>query len=305
VQAGKHPEPRGSRRDEPPSSPLARRLAREEGIDYTQLRGTGSSGRIRKADVLEAVKARAAHAQPQVRPLADMAGIARSIPVSPTRRTIAARIDESLRRTAPVTLTTTADVTNLVALRQQFKAAAQPGLQVPSFLDFTVKLTALALRDHPTLNAHWPHGTDHINVPESAHIGIAVDTEAGLLVPVIHDAAALGVQQIAALSGELVRRAKEGRLSSTDMQGGTFTITNLGGFGIETFTPIINPPECAILGMGKIERRAVMEGDHVVARDRMYLSLTFDHRIVDGAPSARFLQRLVQLLENPAPWLMP
>ena len=204
-----------------------------------------------------------------------------------------------------MTLTTTADVTNVVALRQQFKAAAQPGFQVPSFLDFTVKLTALALRDHPTLNAHWPDGADHISVPESAHIGIAVDTEAGLLVPVIHDAAALGIQQIAALSGELVRRAREGRLRSTDMQGGTFTITNLGGFGIETFTPIINPPECAILGMGKIERRAVMEGDRVVGRDRMYLSLTFDHRIVDGAPAARFLQRLVQLLENPAPWLMP
>ena len=138
-------------------------------------------------------------------------------------------------------------------------------------------------------------------VPDEAHIGIAVDTEAGLLVPVIRGAAELGLRaDRRAQSRELIRRARERRLRPADMQGGTFTITNLGAFGIETFTPIINLPECAILGIGRIERQPVMEGDQVVGRERMCLSLTFDHRIVDGAPAARFLQQLARLSRTPA-----
>jgi pyruvate dehydrogenase E2 component (dihydrolipoamide acetyltransferase) len=210
---------------------------------------------------------------------------------------------ESCRTTAPVTLSTTVNATNLVGLRRQFKATEPDGVDVPSFTDFVVKLTAIALRDHPLLNARWGDGDTPIIVSGEAHIGIAVDTEAGLLVPVIHGAAELGIRAVASRSRELIRRARERQLRPADM-GGTFTITNLGAFGIEMFTPIINLPECAILGIGKIERRPVMEGDKVVGQELMSLSLTFDHRIVDGAPAARFLQQLTRLIENPSPWLM-
>ncbi len=276
----KRPDPIPVRSDEPKSSPLARRIAREHGIDWTKLVGSGSSGRIRRADVLKAIQSEEVVSRPVI--------------ASPGRRVIAARMEESRRTTVPVTLTTTADVTNLVGLRRQFKAAEGPGLDVPSFMDFTVKLTALALRDHLALNSG----------NASVHVGIAVDTEGGLVVPVIRDATTLGLRQIAIRSRELISHARERKLRPDEMQGGTFTVTNLGAFGVETFTPIINPPECAILGMGKIERRPVMDGEEVVGRDLMHLSLTFDHRVVDGAPAARFLKQLVQSLENPAPWLM-
>jgi len=277
-------------RDGPRSTPLARRIARERGIDWTTLRGSGHGGRIRKADIPEAA------GSPPAPPAS------RSLPIGPARRTIAARLVESQQTTAPVTLTTTVDATNLVNLRGQFKEAGPAGRAVPSFTDFLVKLTALALRDHPLLHARW--AGDRIEVPEEAHIGLAVDTEAGLLVPVIRGPAALGLGPIAERSRDLIRRAREGKLPAGEMQGGTFTITNLGAFGIDAFTPIINPPEAAILGIGRIARQPVMAGDQVVGRERLTLSLTFDHRIVDGAPAARFLQDLGRIIENPGPWLI-
>ena len=129
-----------------------------------------------------------------------------------------------------------------------------------------------------------------------------MDTDAGLLVPVIRDVPAFGLREVAARSRELIDRARRGALPARDM-GGCFTITNLGAFGIDAFTPIINPPECAVLGVGRIDRRPVMDGDRVVGRELLTLSLTFDHRIVDGAPAARFLQTLVACVENPAPWV--
>jgi pyruvate dehydrogenase E2 component (dihydrolipoamide acetyltransferase) len=289
-----------SRRQGPRSSPLARRIASENGIDWTTLRGSGRSGRIRRADVLEAIKCK----ETSTGPHADSLETITSIPISPTRRTIASRIVASSRSTAPVTLTTTADVTHLVELRRQFKSAHPAGGLVPSFLDCTIKLTALAIHKHPLLNARWDEKADRIVLSNRVHIGIAVDTEAGLVVPVIRDAAELGLSKIAERAIDVVKRAKEQRLRPADMQGGTFTITNLGAFGVEFFTPIINLPECAILGMGKIERRPIFDADRVVGRDMMCLSLTFDHRVVDGAPAARFLRQLTQLIETPYPWLM-
>lgn len=272
-------------REGPRSTPLARRIARERGIDWTQLRGSGAGGRIRKVDVLGAAP------EP-----------VRSVPVGRARRTIAARMLRSRQTTAPVTLTTSLDATNLVNLRRQFQHPGPPERDVPSYTDFVVKLVAVALRDHPLLNARW--ADDRIEIFDEAQIGIAVDVEAGLLVPVIRGATGLGLLAIAERSRDLVRKARERRLAPGDMEGGTFTITNLGAFGVEAFTPIINPPECAILGMGRIARQPVMIGDQVVPRDRMTLSLTFDHRIVDGAPAARFLQGLVRLIENPGPALI-
>lgn len=291
------PAPDGRRQaDRPRSSPLARRLAREFGVDWTRLRGSGRTGRVRKADVLAAVQNRHAETRPSPAPNGQ------GVPVTATRRAIAARMVESRQTTAPVTLTTTVDASNLVNLRGQFKAADPSGRDVPGVTDFLVKLSALALRDHPLLHARW--ADDRLVVPEDAHIGLAVDTEAGLIVPVIHGAAGLGLRQLAARSRELIRRAREGGLRTGDLQGGTFTVSNLGAFGVEAFTPIINPPECAVLGVGRIERKPVMDGDKVVGREQMVLSLTFDHRVVDGAPAARFLQHLGRMIENPGPWLL-
>jgi pyruvate dehydrogenase E2 component (dihydrolipoamide acetyltransferase) len=293
-----------SDRDEPRISPLARHLASELGIDWSSLRGTGSTGRIRKADVLAAAQAR--HASSQLEETAPPPGtetdVGRFTPVSSARVTIAARMLESWHTTVPVTLTTSADATNLVNLRAQFKAASRQAHDIPSYTDFLVKLAALVLREHPMLNARWRD--NHIEINEHVHIGIAVDTVAGLRVPVIRDASTLSLGQITACSRDVVRRAQEGRLSAGEMQGGTFTISNLGAFGIETFTPVINPPECAILGVGRIQRQPVARRDKITARLKISLSLTFDHRIVDGAPAARFLQSLVQLVVNPGPHLI-
>lgn len=160
----------------------------------------------------------------------------------------------------------------------------------------------MALEKHPVLNARW-YG-DKIVVESSTNIGIAVDTDLGLLVPVIRDVPRLSLRQLAARS-RADRSCPRGHLSAAEMQGGTFTVTNLGPMGIEMFTPLINLPECAILGVGRIQKQVVVDDKQFVARDRMMLSLTFDHRIVDGAPAARFLQYLSLLIENPSPWLLP
>ena len=276
------------------ASPRARRAAKQLGVDWTALRGTGRGGRIRERDVQAATAsgATAGHATERLTPL------------SPLRRTIAERMAASARTTAPVTLTTKADAANLLNLRRQFKAAAaSPDLPTPSITDLLVKLAAASLLRHPALNSRWE--ADRIVESPSVHVGIAVDTEAGLLVPVIRNVQDLGVKQIAARSKELIEKARARKLAAEEMRGGTFTITNLGSFGIDTFTPIINLPETAVLGVGAIRREPVVSpDDRIVPGDVLTLSLTFDHRAVDGAPAARFLQTLVAAIENPAAWLV-
>jgi pyruvate dehydrogenase E2 component (dihydrolipoamide acetyltransferase) len=265
-------------------------VARELSIDWTDLHGSGRTGRIRERDIRTA-----AAKQPSGKPESNV------IPVSSRRQTIAERMLTSHRFTAPVTLTTTADATNLVNLRNQFQAVHGDG--VPSYTDFFVKLTASALVKHPLLNARW-EGEQIVMQPD-IHIGIAVDTDAGLLVPVVRDVPCLGIRQLSAQFRHLATRARAGQLSADELRGGTFTVTNLGGFDIDAFTPIINYPQCAILGVGRIERRPAVVGEQIVAREQLTLSLTFDHRLVDGAPAARFLQTLRNLIHNPGPALMP
>lgn len=269
------------------ASPRARRVARELGIDWTQLHGSGRGGRIREQDIRTAAPQHPTRRNPD------------AVPVSARRQTIAARLQSGARSAVPVTLTTTADATNLVNLRRQFKATE--GL-LPTYTDFLAKLAAAAIHDHPLLNASW--ADDQIIVNKPIHIGIAVDVALGLLVPVLRDVPSLGLRALAAASRDLIERARQGKLKAEDMEGGTFTITNLGNYGIDAFTPIINPPQCAILGIGRIQRQPIVSGDAVVSREQVTLSLTFDHRIVDGAPAARFLQTLVRLIENPAPALV-
>lgn len=265
-------------------SPRARRVARELGIDWNNLTGSGRNGRIRERDVRTTSAGRAE---------------GRFIPHTHIRRAIAARMVAGVTEAAPVTLTSKLDATNLAALRQQFKTA---GDLVPSYTDFLVKLTAIALRQHPLLQAQWRD--DGLLVPERIDIALAVDTDAGLLVPVVRSADRMTLRQIAARSRELIEQARAGSLSAEQMREATFTITNLGGFGIDAFTPIIHLPQCAVLGVGRIVREPAVRGDRIVPREMLTLCLTFDHRVVDGAPAARFLQTLRGCFENPAPWLM-
>jgi pyruvate dehydrogenase E2 component (dihydrolipoamide acetyltransferase) len=271
------------------ASPRARRAARELGLDWTKLLGSGRTGRIRERDVRAAAQGvsystlKASHA----------------VPLTARRQTLAARLQGAARSVVPVTLTTTADATNLVNLRNQFKSS---GELAPTYTDFFAKLAATALGAHPLLNASW--ADDQIVLNEEIHVGIAVDTEAGLLVPVVRDVPKLGLRQVTAIARDLTERVRQGKLKAAEMEGGTFTVTNLGNYGIDAFTPIINPPQCAILGIGRIQRQPVVNGDAAVIRERVTLSLTFDHRIVDGAPAARFLQALVRLVENPGPALV-
>jgi pyruvate dehydrogenase E2 component (dihydrolipoamide acetyltransferase) len=194
------------------------------------------------------------------------------------------------------------DATNLVSMRNQFKAAGGDAI-VPSFTDIIAKLTAVALQRHPLLAARWEG--DRIRLAGALHIGIAVDTEHGLLVPVIRNVPDLALPALARHSRDLIAATRARRLKSEDLQGGVFTITSLGSFGIEAFTPIINFPETAILGLGVIRREPVVLNDgSLTSREQLTLSLTFDHRVVDGAPAARFLQTLRTGIENPAAWLL-
>jgi pyruvate dehydrogenase E2 component (dihydrolipoamide acetyltransferase) len=219
------------------------------------------------------------------------------------RRTIAGRMLQSRQTTAPVTLNTEVDATAFVALRAQAKTAyATRNLPAPTYNDLLVKLVSIALRDHPGLNATWED--DALLHWETINIGLAVDTDAGLLVPVVRDVQDKSVARIAAESRELIARAQAGKATIADMQGGTFTISNLGMFGIDAFTPVINLPECAILGVGRMIDKPVVREGAIVVRSMMTLSLTFDHRTVDGAPAARFLQQVGEFIEEPTLWLM-
>lgn len=277
-------------------TPRARRVAGELGVELQGLAGTGRGGRVRERDVRAA-------AERGIAPRVVANNGAKPVATSNIRRTIARRMAASRQTTAAVTLTSRADATTLLNVRAQFAAAAASGALdlVPSFTDLIAKLAAAALAEHPQMNARW-EDEQIIEQPE-IHIGVAVDTEAGLLVPVIRNVPQLRVREITALTKDMVARARAGALTGAELQGGTFTITNLGMYGIDAFTPIINPPETAILGLGAIRREAVFEGEKLVPSDLLTLSLTFDHRVVDGAPAARFLQSLVRAIEHAAAFL--
>ncbi|MGI8477514.1 MAG: dihydrolipoamide acetyltransferase family protein [Thermomicrobiales bacterium] len=322
---------------EPAISPRARRIAGELGVDWRALAGSGGNGRIRERDVRAAAVAipsvESRRAAPAVRRLAEANGVevarlttghpagritradvlAASVrpvdpsarvgatPLSAIRRTIVQRMEESARTTASVTLTTEADATELVKLRGIMKdEIGETGELLPSYNDLIVRLTALALRRHPDLNASLTAGG--IVRHPGIHIGLAVDTDRGLLAPVVRDADRKSVHAIAAEASALIGATRAGTAPADALRGGTFTVTNLGMYGIDAFTPIINLPECAILGIGRIVAKPVVvdeEAETVAVRRMVALSLTFDHRVVDGAPAARFLQSVVRLIERP------
>lgn len=302
------PSPPAPTRTRSRATPRARRLAEQLGVDWTTINGSGRAGRIRERDVAQAVRAREG-AKPQANATATSQpvrtkGAPAPLAVSRLRQTIASRMLAGAHETAPVTLTTRCEATNLVALRQQFANARREADDiVPGYSDLIVKLASIALARHPLLASQWTDG--QIIPPDGPHIAVAVDTEAGLVAPVIRDVDRLSVREVARELRQLADLARSGKLSAAQMQGGVFTVTNLGTYGVDAFTPIINLPQCAILGVGRIVREPAVVGEQIVPRDQITLSLTFDHRIVDGAPAARFLQDLCLGISNPAAWLVP
>jgi pyruvate dehydrogenase E2 component (dihydrolipoamide acetyltransferase) len=301
----------------PAASPRAIRIAGELGVDWTKLTGSGGGGRIVERDVRAAVEQASpggAGLQPVERQAANLPSptqqpaaisVTGGAPISSMRRIIGERMAQSAHTAASVTLTTEADATPLVRLRDDLAGALMTtDTAMPSYNDLFARLVAVALREFPDLNASLVDGA--IVRHDAVHLGVAVDTEKGLLVPVIRDAHAKSVQAIAVESARLIGQARAGKASLDDLKGGTFTITNLGMYEIDAFTPIINLPECAILGIGRIVARPVVvdeEAETVAVRKMVALSLTFDHRVVDGAPAARFLKRVKQFVEQPLVWL--
>jgi len=306
----------------PTISPRARRVADELGLDWSKIKGSGRTGRIVEADVRAAAEAvqtvvaaaavkekSVAPVATQVAPVVAISGSATRAPLSATRRVIAERMSAGVHVAAPVTLTSEVDATELVRLREQLKNDKR-ALAIPSYTDLLAKIVAHALQEHPALNSRLEG--NEIVTERAVHIGIAVDAERGLLVPVVRDAQAKTLLQIAAESAGLIARVREGKAGPDELRGSTFTITNLGMYDIDAFSPIINLPECAVLGMGRITPKQIVtlrsgtidEVERVAVRRMMTLSLTFDHRLVDGAPAARFLQRVKQLVEQPYLWLV-
>jgi pyruvate dehydrogenase E2 component (dihydrolipoamide acetyltransferase) len=274
------------------ASPLARRLAREKGIDVAQIRGTGPEGRIVAEDV-----ERFQVAAPTAAPRAAATGEAEEIALTSTRKTIARRLTEAWQ--APVfQLTVTADMTRANELRERLVARLGEGETKPTVNDLLTKISAAALVRHPAVNAHFTG--DSIRRFPIAHVGMAVAAPNGLIVPVIRDADRRTIQEIAATRADLVARARDGKLQRADLEDGTFTISNLGMFGIEQFIAVLNPPQAAILAVGATVEMPVARDGEVVIRPMLTLTLTCDHRAIDGADGADFLRTVKELLEEPA-----
>jgi len=275
------------------SSPLARRMARDLGVSLEQVQGSGPSGRIVAADVKNARGA--AGSQPAgglTEPAAPLE--TKVIPLTAMRRTIARRLAESTGPIPHFYLTADYDVTNLLSVRQQMIDISGAKL---SLNDFIIRAVALALRHHPNVNASW--GDDAITQHGEVHVGVAVATADGLITPVIRNADQKSVTGIAAEVRALADKAKNRKLKPDEYQGSTFTISNLGAWGIEEFTAIINPPNAAILAVGTAESRPVVIDKQIVVRERMKVTMSCDHRVVDGALGAEFLKTLRQYIEQP------
>jgi pyruvate dehydrogenase E2 component (dihydrolipoyllysine-residue acetyltransferase) len=266
------------------ASPLARRIARERGIELTNLTGTGPEGRIVAEDV-ERAAATPAHATVGAAPLE-----AEVVPLTSIRRTIARRLTKAWEAPA-FQISMSADMTRAQALRERRRD------QHVTVTDVLTKLAAIALLRHRELNAQF--ADDELRIFPSANIGLAVATERGLIVPVLREVERKSLVQLAVERGQLVERAREAKLTQEDLEGGTFTISNLGMYGVEIFTAVLNPPQAAILAVGAIEEKPVVEEGEVVVRPVMAMTLTCDHRAVDGAKASEFLRELKTLLEEP------
>jgi pyruvate dehydrogenase E2 component (dihydrolipoamide acetyltransferase) len=310
-------------RTAPKATPVAQRMAAVEGVDLRGVSGTGPGGKIVKEDVERTLKpaetaSAAVGAAPIVTaalpvaaaPLADAtienqklkitnpAEVVERIPFKGVRAIIAERMGASVHTTARVTLMMEVDATEFVAARTRLKERVEKEWGfAPGYNDLLAKIVVTALRQFPYMNARL--ASDAIEIMGHVNLGMAVDTERGLLVPVVRYAETKNLRQFGTEFRELVERARKGRSLPDDISGGTFTITNLGMYDVDAFTPVINLPEAAILGVGRIAPKPAVHGNAVEIRQMMALSLAFDHRLVDGAPAARFMQSIKQMVEEP------
>jgi pyruvate dehydrogenase E2 component (dihydrolipoamide acetyltransferase) len=280
------------------ASPLARRIARERGIDLAAIAGTGPEGRVVAEDV-ERAAASPEPLLPQAAPGAPAAappGEVESVPVSSIQRTVARRMTEAWQ--IPVfQLLASADMSRALDVRKRLVELTPEGGVRPTVSDLLTKVCAAALMRHRALNAWWAE--DAIQLHPSANIGLAVALPQGLIVPVIPGCERKSVAEIAAVRADLVERARAGKLQREDLDGGTFTISNLGPYGVERFTAVINPPQAAILAVGSTQEKAVARDGQVVVRPMLDLTLTCDHRSVNGSDGAAFLQAVTEILEEP------
>lgn len=258
------------------ATPAARRLARELGVDVATVPGSGPGRRIVEADVRAAAE-----------------GARRALPLSPMRQTIAARLKAGLASTAQLTLTAEADVTVLAGELERL--TAQWGRRA-SYTEAVVRASALALKDHPELGIRLSEAG--LEYPERIDIGVAVALEEGLIVPVVREADGKDLETLTREIADLAQRSRDGRLSPAETEGGVFSVTNLGAYGIDAFTPLLNPPQSAILGIGQARPRPAVVGGRIEVRTLLVLSLTFDHQVVDGAPAAAFLADVVRDLKG-------
>jgi pyruvate dehydrogenase E2 component (dihydrolipoamide acetyltransferase) len=282
----------------PKATPVARRAAEALGVDIAAVSDQVTGARVTKADVEAAAQPAITPPAAPVAPTEETA--VDSTPLTGLRRIIAERMATSVHTTARVTLATEADATALVEAREGLKATVTEGWGfAPGYNDLLAIMAARALREFPYMNARLSADGQTIERVPVINLGIAVDTERGLLVPVIRNADQKGLRALGTEFRTLMERARSGRSMPDDLSGGTFTITNLGMYEIDAFTPIINLPEAAILGVGRIQPKPVVQNGEVIVRQLCSLSLAFDHRLVDGAPAARFLQGIKRLVENP------
>jgi pyruvate dehydrogenase E2 component (dihydrolipoamide acetyltransferase) len=269
-------------------TPVARRMAQQHGINLSQVHGSGPRGRILVEDVEKVIAA-------QAQPAGQAAQVMR---IGGIRQTIATRMVQSLQTMAQVTLTTEVDVTDAMKLREGLARHWHDAGLSP--LHVVLKATARALKEHPRMNAI--EREHEIELVQDINVGVAVSLPEGLIVPTIRRADEKSLVQIARETRDLANKAREGQASYDEVTGGTFTITNLGPYGIDAFTPIINAPQVGILGIGRIVEKPVVYQGEIAKRSMMFLSLTFDHRVIDGAPAAEFLHTVTAHLEDP--WWM-
>jgi pyruvate dehydrogenase E2 component (dihydrolipoamide acetyltransferase) len=284
------------------ASPKARRLARENNLELASITGSGPEGAVIAADVLAAAELQAKAPTPAAAPSPTPAAAPRPIdageilPVSRMWQVMAQRLSESWRTVPHFYLTSEANATALIAWRER---VLQRLTEKVTYTDLLVKLVAVALRKHPRLNAQWDVDQNAIILNPDINVGLAVAVSEGLLVPVIHRADQLGLADLAVRRKDLVSRAQSGKLPLADLSGGTFTLSNLGMYGIDSFNAIVNPPQAAILALGRIAERVVPLNGQPVIQPRLTLTLSCDHRVVDGARGAEFLQTLVKFIEDP------
>ena len=293
--------------DEQRVTPVARRLAERHGVDADRLEGTGPGGRVTKEDVRRAIDAGTAPALEEKASGEPAAASKTSgepphdvIPLTGIRRVTAERLSAHWTGAPQVTEGIDIDMTEVRSLRTASRDEWRSKFGVmPALNDIVLKAVAVALEAHPTLNSAFVDGSIHRY--REINLGVAVDVEDGLVVPVLRNAGQLDLGGIASGVAELTARAKAGKLTLDDLQGATFTVSNLSALGVDWFTPVLNPPQCALLGVGRMRRTPAAVGREVVIRDIATFVITFDHRALDGAPAGRFLARLKRVLESPDP----